>query len=131
MTLLSVTVAAGGEPATGEVFLDPEGGTEAMELITELRRRADQELSLRNPIEVQDAMAAGADVACCPLNRPDITLASVSALFLAAGTGAAQDERNALAWLAGADQHAHTLAESQRAICLRANVGGRPPRYRG
>ncbi|MEO3805090.1 hypothetical protein [Nonomuraea sp. B1E8] len=47
-------------------FLDEEAGVRALELMAELLAAADPGLSLRNPIGVLDALAAG-EADCCPL----------------------------------------------------------------
>lgn len=67
MMLLALVTAAGAEPFALGTFLTPQPAAEALVLMADLWAHADQELSLRNPIGVLDAMAGGAEVACCPL----------------------------------------------------------------
>lgn len=66
LTVLAICVAAGAPPCR-DGLLPVDTATRALDLLAELYAVADRELSLRDPITVLDAMAAGGDVAVCPL----------------------------------------------------------------
>lgn len=66
LTLLSISIAIGPEPAEGHLF-DPQGGAEAYAILARLYAVAAPGALPLNPIGLLDHMADNDDIALCPL----------------------------------------------------------------